>query len=261
MIKCESDGVCVYSARSDIVASVLGPLGVHERVGLNVLVDAEQIQDGHLERGVQVRVVWSQVLDCGHSLHSLQLPHENTLEEIENHTVEGEISVPEHISDIQGREDIEVADHVLDPESSDGGKDDLEDMNIAQEVEQEAGAPETQVDARGLLERVLALRPVGWAVTPVLASVRCEILPGLSLVLVAREIVILVAEDERHDEGVHGSELGHGVELLGHVAWIVVVGVAWVATTAIFDVGAALILGCNSNCKQSDGTEGKLGHI
>ena len=155
---------------------------------------------------------------------------------------------------------MEVADHVLDPESCNGGKDDLEAMSLAQQVEEEAGAPEAQVDACGLLERVQAIRPVGWAVTSVLASVRCEILPGLSLVLVAREIVVLVAEDERHDEGVHGSELGHRVELLGHVAWIVVVGVAWVTTTAIFDVGAACFLGCNSNRKQSDCTEGKLGH-
>lgn len=78
--------VGVYSAPSDIVASVLGPLGVHERVRLGVLVDAEQIEEGHLERGVQVRVVRSQMLDCGHALHSLQLPHDNALEEVENHT-------------------------------------------------------------------------------------------------------------------------------------------------------------------------------
>ena len=80
---------------------------------------------------------------------------------------------------------MEVADHMLDPESCDGGKDDLEAMSLAQQVEEEAGAPEAQVDARGLLERVQAIRPVGWAVTSELASVRCEILPGLSLVLVA----------------------------------------------------------------------------
>ena len=78
--------VGAYSARSDIVASVLGPLSVHEWVRLDVLVDAEQIEERHLERGVQVGVVGSQVLDCGHALHSLQLPHENALEEVENHT-------------------------------------------------------------------------------------------------------------------------------------------------------------------------------
>ena len=260
-----SVSICIRqrSARSDLAAIVLGPLGVHEGVRLDVLVEAEQIGEGALERGVQVGVVRSQVLDCGHALQSLQRENAKAKEEVENHLAKAEISAPEQIRNINVREEIEVGDHVFDPESCDGSKDDLEDMSLAQQVEEEAGAPDAQGNGGGLLERVQAVCEVGRAAVRGVASERerCEVLPGLSFVLIAGGIVLLVGEDKGNDEGVQGSELGHSVELLGHVAWIVVVRVAWVATTAIFDVGAASLLGCNSNRKQSDCTEGKLGHI
>ena len=202
------------------------------------------------------------MLDSFHALKSFQLPHEEALDEVENHRAKAEISVEEEIGDIKSGDEIEVGEHVLDPESCDGRKEDLEAMSLSEKVEEEAGAPETQVNGRGRLQSSQAVRPVGWAAisfsTP--ERERSEILPGFSRVLIARCVVLLVGEDERHDECVQGGELGHSVQMLGHVAWIVVVRVAFNATTAIFDVGAAGFLGCNSNRKQSCGTEGKLGH-
>ena len=145
-------GVCRKSARSDVIASVLGPLGVLEWVRRGVLVEADQIGEGALERGVQVGVVRSQVLDCSHALHSFQLPQGHARDEVETQLANAETSVPEQIGNINCRDPVEVGDHVLDPERCQRSKNDLETMRLAQKVEHEAGAPETQVNGGGLLK-------------------------------------------------------------------------------------------------------------
>ena len=226
----------VYSLKSEVgekdrVAIVLGPLSIHEGVLLEVLVDTKEVEERHLEGSIQPWVVGAEGLDGSHTLGSLEVPHDEALSHIGENCADSEIGVVEKIGHIAGHGEGEVGEHVLDPKSGDWGEDQLEDLGHAEDVESEASAPESKMSNGGILESLKTwceMSSVGLVV---------HISPGTAILGLIGD-VLLVEEDEGDDDGVGAGDLGHRVQLLGHVVGIVVEWVGWITTTAVVNVRA-----------------------
>ena len=236
----------------------LGPLGLHEGVLLDVLIDADEVEEGALEGAIEVGVVRPQVPDCRHALEPLELPHDQALEQVVGDAAKAEISLVEQVRDTQRHQQAEVGKHVLDPKGRDRRENDLEPLCHAEQVQGETGAPEAQVCGRRHLERFLARREGEVGASEAGRG-------GLD------DVVDLLGEHEGHDDGIGTGYLGHRVQLLGHVARVVVVGVARVAPTGLLlnrlgvriafirfrhKITEIVLRTCNSS--QNHGTNGKL---